>query len=528
MPYGVIPEMRAEISLGKYGKVGYTAPSVEGQSEVISMALAAAGIDPGTIGYVEAHGTGTALGDPIEVAALTQAFRGRRSREASCAIGAVKSNIGHLDAAAGVAGLIKTVLCLKHAELVPTLFFGRPNPQIDFERGAFSVSAELREWGAKDGVPRRAGVSSFGIGGTNAHAVVEEPPARGPSGPSREWQLLLLSAKTRTALSQATEKLAGHLRSTDDVDLADAAYTLKVGRQQYDHRRAVLCRNVEGAISALEGSDGSRVWTESASKGQPEVVFMFSGQGAQYPDMGRELYEKEPVFREVVDRCSERLAEDVGFDLRDAIFLDRDRAQHGAAPDKDVLEAAAERLKQTSITQPALFVIELALARLWMSWGVFPKAMIGHSIGEYVAACLSGVLSEADALRVVCERGRLMEAAPAGSMLAVALTQEQTEALLGDELSLASVNGPSSCVVSGPHDHVQALEDRLTEKGVVCHRLRTSHAFHSGLVEGAHHLFAYSAFKAVVGGPPCPGVARQTAAAPRRTSDVQRGAFADG
>ena len=454
-------------------KVGYTAPSVEGQAEVIATAQAIAGVDPETIRYIETHGTGTSLGDPIEIAALTQVFRASTQAKGFCAIGSVKTNIGHLDAAAGVAGLIKTVLALKHKMLPPSLNFEQPNPQIDFENSPFYVNTKLSEWEAPaDGTPRRAGVSSFGIGGTNAHVVLEEAPVIEPSGPSRPWQLLLLSAKTASALETATTNLADHLKRHPDLNLADVAYTYQVGRHAFDHRRMVVCRDLEDAVTALETRDPQRVFTALHEGGDRPVAFMFTGQGAQYVNMGRELYQTEPTFREQVDLCAELLRPHLGFDLRDLLY-----------PTEEDAEEAAARLKQTYITQPALFVIEYALAQLWMEWGIRPQAMIGHSIGEYVAACLAGVFSLEDALALVADRGRMMQSLPGGAMLSLPLPEDEVRSLLNEKLSLAVINAPTLCVVSGPNDAVDKLEVQLAEKGVVYRRLHTSHAFHSNMME---------------------------------------------
>ncbi|HEY0172382.1 MAG TPA: amino acid adenylation domain-containing protein [Pyrinomonadaceae bacterium] len=452
-------------------KVGYAAPGVEGQAEVIRSAQMAAGVSPETIGYVEAHGTGTPLGDPIEVAALTQAFRATTDEKGFCAIGSLKTNMGHLDAAAGVGGLIKTVLALEHKQLPPSLHYGRPNPALGLEDSPFYVNSELSAWERGD-APRRAGVSSFGIGGTNAHVVLEEAPRVKPSGVSRPWQLLVLSAKTDAALAEATANLAAHLRAHPDSDLADVAYTLQVGRKTFSRRRVVVCRRTEDAIASLDALDARRVFTSAGDASDRHVVFMFPGQGAQYVGMGEGLYRSETVFREQLDACCELLKPSLGFDLRDVLYPGDGRA-----------EEAAARLKQTRVTQPALFAVEYALARMWMAWGLNPSAMIGHSIGEYVAACLAGVFSLEDALSLVAFRGELMQSLPEGSMLAVALPEDEVRGLLSRGLSVAAVNGPALCTVAGTHDAIEELQSRLAERGVECRLLLTSHAFHSAMVE---------------------------------------------
>ncbi|HEX5758263.1 MAG TPA: amino acid adenylation domain-containing protein [Thermoanaerobaculia bacterium] len=462
-------------------KVGFTAPSVEGQAEAVRAAQRAAGVDPATIRYVEAHGTGTALGDPIEVAALTRAFRETTGERGFCALGSVKTNVGHLDAAAGAAGLIKTVLALEHREIPPSLHFEEPNPAIDFAASPFYVAARLAPWEAPEGVPRRAGVSSFGIGGTNAHAVLEEAPEPLPSGPARPAQLLVLSAKTATALERATERLAQWLERRPELaerDLADAAFTLQTGRKAFRHRRALVCRGAGEAVAALRGGDPRRLWTRNA--GSPAgVAFLFPGQGAQHPGMGAELYREEPVYREALDRCGALFAAELGFDLGPLLH---------AAPDD---AAAAARLAETAVTQPALFAVEHALAQLWISWGVRPAAMLGHSIGEYVAACLAGVFTLEEAARLVAARGRLMQGLPPGAMLGVPLPEADVAALLAahPELSLAAVNAPASCVVSGPPEAVAAWQEELGRKGIEVRALRTSHAFHSAMMEPALPAF---------------------------------------
>jgi non-ribosomal peptide synthase protein (TIGR01720 family) len=479
-------------------KVGYTSPSVGGQADVIAMAQAVAGVQPETISYVEAHGTGTALGDPVEVAALAQVFGSGAGKKSSCALGSVKSNIGHLDVAAGVAGLIKTVMALKHRELPPSLNFKRPNPQIDFDNTPFYVNDRLTPWEAGD-APRRAGISSFGIGGTNAHVVVEEAPARAVSGRSRPSQLLLLSAKTSAALETATANLSLFFREHTEVHLADAAYTLQVGRKSFGHRRMVVCSSVEDAAQSLEALDPRRVVTGVQEPMERPVVFMFPGQGAQYANMGRELYETEEVFREQVDFCARHLAPLLGLDLRDVLY-----------PNQERLAECEELLGQTALTQPALFVVEYALSQLLARWGVRPHAMIGHSIGEYVAACLAGVFSPEEALALVAARGRVMQSAERGSMLMVQLPEREVLPLLGRQLSLASVNAPSMCVVAGPAPAIEGLASRLGEKGVLCRPLHTSHAFHSAMMEPILGAFAAEVKKVRLNAPSLPFVSNLT------------------
>ena len=476
-------------------KASFTAPSVEGQSAVIIDALASSGIDAETISYLEAHATATPLGDPIEVRAATNAFRASTKKKGFCRIGSVKSNMGHLDAAAGMAGLLKTTLALQHRLIPPSLHFDQPNPEIDFDNSPFRVVTELTEWDAADRLPRRAGVSSFGFGGTNAHVIVEEAPAVEPSGPSRPWQLLLLSARTDAALESATERLAGYFRQHPAINLADAAFILKAGRHDFGRRRMLVCRSVDEAASALETPDAQSVFTNDRASGERPITFLFPGQGAQYVGMGRELYQAEPTFRAEVDRCAELLIPQLELDLRDVLYPDlriedrRSKIEDSVSsilnPQSSILD-----LDQTWLAQPALFVVEYALAKLWMEWGVRPQAMIGHSIGEYVAACLAGVLSLEDALKLVAARGRLMQPLPPGAMLSVPLPEKELRPLLDGVLDLAAINAPALSVVSGPLEAIDLLERRLSGQGVECRRLHTSHAFHSAMMDSIVGAFA--------------------------------------
>lgn len=489
-------------------KVGYTAPSVTRQAEVVREALAVSEIDPSTMTYIEAHGTGTALGDPVEVAALTEAYRETTSQKQYCAIGSVKTNIGHLDSAAGIAGLIKTVLCLQNKMLPPSLHYTEPNPKIDFANSPFYVNNRLRDW-KTDGHPRRAGVSSFGMGGTNAHVVLEEAPlaevreagtafanAETEAGPGTEmgtadWNVIVLSAKTDTTLRRKTERLIGYLQANRDVPLPDVAYTLAAGRETFARRLAVVGRDhgtvadgLKAKLADLSSPSGRSAAQESADGGEPSlsVTFMFNGQGAQHLYMGAELYESAPVYREQVDRCAERLQPLLGLDLRNVLY-----------PPPSEAEEAASRLRQTALTQPALFVLEYALAKQLEAWGVRPQAMIGHSIGEYVAACLAGVMTLDDALTAVAARGSLMQEMDRGAMLAIALSEAEVRELLASAspgLSVAAVNGPMSCVVSGTFDAIERLEQALARKNAVSKRLVTSHAYHSAMMEPMLERFA--------------------------------------
>ncbi|WP_433527968.1 SDR family oxidoreductase [Micromonospora sp. CA-263727] len=448
-------------------KVGYTAPAVEGQAEVIAEALGIAGVAPETVGYVETHGTGTALGDPIEIAGLTRAYREGTASRGFCAIGSVKGNIGHLDAAAGAAALIKATLALKHEAIPASLHFERPNPELALETSPFFVNAAHRPWPRTD-QPRRAGVSSFGIGGTNAHVVLEEGPAILPAEPGRPWQLLPLSARTAAALAQAAERLADHLDAHPDDELADVAFTLATRRRAFEQRRAVVAVDRADAVRRLRRAASAGA---SGVAGRPaKVAFLFPGQGTQYAGMARDLYGEDPVFRAELDRCLDLFPATV----RAALFP-------AGEPQANLTE--------TELAQPALFAVEYALARTVIAAGVEPHALAGHSIGEYVAACLAGVFRLEDAAALVTARGRLMQATPPGAMLAVFLPEAETAELLSDRLSLAAVNGTDLCVVSGPADAVDDVARQLVERGVGCRRLHTSHAFHSALVEEAVRPF---------------------------------------
>lgn len=453
-------------------KVGYTAPSITGQSEVIRQALLESGVNPETITYVEAHGTATTLGDPIEVSALTQAYRGMGvEKDAFCAIGSVKSNIGHADAAAGVAGLIKTVLALEHKVIPPSLHFERPNPKIEFDHSPFYVSSRLSEWNVDD-MPRRAGVSSFGIGGTNAHVIVEEAPPDHFVSSCRPWQLILLSAKTGTALETAAGNLETYLRSNESIRLPDVAHTLQVGRTAFANRRFLVADNVAGLSDALKDRLAKPLPGSLVSHEGCRAAFLFPGQGSQYVNMGKDLYAHEPLFRELVDQCSELLRPDLQFDLRSVLY-----------PSPEKCQWAEAELRETRTTQPALFVFEYALARMWMSWGLIPESMLGHSIGEYVAACLAGVFSLEDALNLVAARGRLMQSCARGGMLAVAASEEQVQPYMRTGLDLAAINGSGSCVLSGPVELLEVAEKELAQQQVAHRRLQSSHAFHSAMME---------------------------------------------
>jgi amino acid adenylation domain-containing protein len=452
-------------------KVGYTAPSVEGQANVVAMAHAMAGVDPESVTYIEAHGTATPLGDPIEFTALGRAFRAGTKAKGFCALGTAKMNVGHLDIASGVTGLINVAQALVHEQLPPSIHFKSPNPKIDLTNSPFYVNTRLSAW-KRGKSPRRAGVSAFGVGGTNAHVVLEEAPQATRPKPQLGGHLLVLSARTETALEAATENLAGHLRAHPESDLASVAYTLQAGRHAFGSRRSVACSDLADAIVALESRDPKRVITRVHEGRAAPVVFMFPGQGSQTLKMGAGLYHAENQFRSDVDTCSEILKAHLGLDLRESLYSDGSEAGE-----------AAGGLIETRLAQAALFVIEYALARMWMRWGVRPEAMIGHSVGEIVAACLAGVLSLEHTLAVIAERGRLMQQLPAGAMLSVRLGEQDVMPLLHDGLCLAASNSPVLSVVSGPETAINLLQGELEQRGVSARRLSAAHAFHSSMMD---------------------------------------------
>jgi acyl transferase domain-containing protein len=454
-------------------KIGFTAPGLEGQRSVIEDAMAVADVDAASIGMLEAHGTGTSLGDPIEVAALTEAYRRHTDRRQYCTIGTLKSNIGHLDAAAGAAGLIKAALSLYHERIPPSINYDRPNPQIDFEASPFYVNTELLEWPRSD-EPRRAGVSAFGFGGTNGHIVLEEAPRPQPvpAAPSGRPWVLTLSAKSVASLERRREMLADHLAADPAIELADAAHTLSVGRSRMPYRSALVAADVATAVSLLRDPQPQATATRMSTVDGAEVAFLFTGQGAQYLGMGKGLYVTEPAFATAIDECARIVREIGGHRLTDLLF----------GGSEDAAEAAA-RILHTDVGQPAIFTLQYALARLWESWGVRPSAFVGHSVGEIAAACLGGVLSLEDALGLAVIRGRLMADLPRGAMTAVLADERVVVPLLDEEISLAAVNAPEQCVASGPPESIDALEQRLAAADVAFRRLPTDRAFHSPMME---------------------------------------------
>jgi amino acid adenylation domain-containing protein len=449
-------------------KLSYLAPNIAGQAEAVARAWQQAGIDTATVGFIEAHGTGTPMGDPIEVAALAQVFHGTPG---SCRLGSVKANIGHMEAAAGVTGLIKSALALHYRRIPATIHYRSPNPALTLDRTPFRVNSETETWDTDK--PRRAGVTSLGVGGTNAHVALEEAPPTRVSGPSWPQQLLVVSARSPQALATASTKLADYLEKYHDVDLADAAYTLQVGRRAFDHRRFVVADSPQTAADALRDTTSTL-----AGSTTPPIAFLFPGQGSQSLRMAVGLYAAEPAFKAQLDLCAELLRPHLGIDLREVLF-----------PATGMEGAAQSRLNQTAITQPALFAIEYSLAQTWMGWGIRPTALFGHSIGEYVAACLAGVMSLEDALSLVARRGALIQACPPGVMLAVRASEADVRATLPPSLDVAAVNGPTQTVVSGSTEAINAYEVQLATQSIQCKQLVTSHAFHSALLDPAVNQF---------------------------------------
>ncbi|MEO8814697.1 MAG: beta-ketoacyl synthase N-terminal-like domain-containing protein [Mycobacterium sp.] len=455
-------------------KMTYAAPNAAGQADVIAEAHAIAGVDASTISYVETHGTGTPLGDPIEIEGLRQAFSvSEDERSGPCHVGSVKSNIGHLESAAGIASLIKTILCLKHRAIPATLHYTSPNPELHLDQGPFVVASELTPW-ESDGI-RRAGVSAFGVGGTNAHVVLEEW-AQTSSAPASEPgpQVLLLSARSAEALAQSRTALAAELSGPDGAalpDLADAAYTLARRRTENIRMVAVVAdRHDAAAVLAAPEHDnvfiGESVRSGSDSDNSGRVVFLFPGQGAQHIGMARGLYDSEPVFAEYFDRCVAGFSAELDIDLRAEVF-----------------DGTARNLERTDRTQPALFTVQYALAKLIESYGIRPAAMAGHSIGEYAAATVAGVFDLETAVKVVSMRARLMHAAPRGVMVAVPLGPAAIAEYLTGDVDLATVNDPGSCVIAGSEESIRSFTERLGQAGITARRVRTSHAFHSRLMD---------------------------------------------
>ena len=451
---------------------GLTVPNQAAQEQVIRAALANARVAPDDIGYVEAHGTGTPLGDPIEIEALANVFCRDRRRDDPLKIGSAKTNLGHLEAAAGIAGLIKVVLSLQHGEIPPSLHLREPNPRIAWNEWPIEIPTRPIRWetGAK---PRLAGVSSFGMSGTNVHVVLQEPPAHPrPQLPDRPLHIVTLSARSASALRAQARRLAARLSEPDAPLLPDVAFTENAGRTHFSVRVGLPAASIpelcEGLAAVAGGSREPSVLAEDALEA-PKVAFLFSGQGSQYAGMGRELYETQPAFRHVLERCNAILRSDWKASLMEVLFSD----------------AHDRRLDQTLYTQPALFAVEYALAELWRSWGVVPSAVLGHSVGEYAAACVAGVFTMEDGLRLIAERARLMQALPNGAMVAVQAPEKQVRAVIDayrDDISIAAVNGAAGVVIAGRAEPMQAVVARLRDSGFGARPLNVSHAFHSPMM----------------------------------------------
>jgi phthiocerol/phenolphthiocerol synthesis type-I polyketide synthase E len=476
-------------------RVSITAPGLDGQTEVIAEAIENAGVPIESINYIEAHGTATEMGDAVELAAMMKAFEDQTTQKQFCAIGSVKPNVGHLDRAAGVSGLIKTTLALAHKQLPPSLNFEHAGDDIDLQNSPFYVNTQLQDWQV-GATPRRAGVSSFGLGGTNAHVILEEAPERDPGSPSRPWQLLLLSAKTETALQQATTNLLAHLQAHPEQALEDVAYTLQSGRNIFQQRRMLVCKDRAEALTLLQSAHSSKqVRTANEAFRDRPVAFLFPGLGEQYVGVTQELYQQEVTFHETIDRCCHYLKHKQGISLKEVLFPpDAANTQQKAANSTPDLRAMlgrngrtpdenTKRLMQTALAQPAVFVIEYSLAQLLISWGIHPQGMLGYSVGEYVAACLAGVLSLEDALLLVAKRAQLIQEQPTGVMMAVALSEQKIQPFLSDQVSLATINAPNTCVLAGPAQAIQHVQQRLNQQDIVYRQIEATHAFHSTMLE---------------------------------------------
>jgi amino acid adenylation domain-containing protein len=459
-------------------KAGYMTPSIDGQTEVILKAQQIAGVDPETIKYVETHGTGTPVGDPIEVTALEKAFRAATDKKQFCGIGSVKSNIGHTDAAAGVTGLIKAALTLKHRTIPPTLHFKKPNPRFDFSKSPFYVVDKLTRI-EENSNPIRAAVSSFGVGGTNAHAILEEfTDNEIKSDDKTKKQLLIVSSKNENSLKANATVLADFLLSNPNENLNDIAFTLQEGRKEFEWRQFVIASDTAEAEKLLRNAVAGNINKSKVNFSERNhLVFMFPGQGAQYVNMGKGLYDSEPLFKRTVDECSEILKPHLDLDIRELLFPE------------NINEESAKKLEQTVYTQPALFVIEYALAKLFISYGIKPNSMIGHSVGDYVAACLADVFTLEDALFILSRRAKLMQQQKSGSMLSVRSSEEEIKKILENDIAIAAINSPNLIVLSGETERIKLFSEKLNEMKIENRILFTSHAYHSQMMEPAIEPF---------------------------------------
>ncbi|MGH1486105.1 MAG: amino acid adenylation domain-containing protein [Cellvibrionaceae bacterium] len=472
-------------------KIGYAAPSIKAQAEVIKAAHQAANVDPRTIGYVEAHGTGTPLGDPIEFAALQEAFSSQTSDTGFCALGTAKTNVGHLDIAAGITGLIKTALTLKKGTIPPLLHYKSSNPNIDFDSSAFYPVTKVTPWSANAEQKRRAGISAFGVGGTNIHMVLEEPPEKlmpvtAAENSNKNLQVFPFSASSETALTELTKNIGEWAESQPAINTIDLLYTLRHCRRNYDYRTVLVADDVKSlSAAAVDYSGKAQVYSA-----KNKIIMMLPGQGSQHVGMATQLYQNEVVFREALDLCATLLSPELGYNL------------------VDIIQAPAERydemtalLKDTRIAQPAIFSIEYALAKQWAHWGIKPDILLGHSIGELAAACIAGVIELNDALNLIALRGQLMSDLPTGSMISVRASETEIAPFLNEGMDLAAVNGAKACVVAGPEEAAIALEKALSSNNIVSSRLHTSHAFHSRMMEPVLEKFK-AAFEKVILNPP--------------------------
>lgn len=476
-------------------KDGYTTYSGEGQVQVVTQALEQAGINPDSVTYVESSSTASPIGDPIEVESLTKAFRARTDRRGYCTLGALKPNIGGLDVAAGCAALIKAALALHHRKLPPLINFEKPNPQIDFENSPFVINTRCRDW-VTQGVPRRAGVSAFGLGGTNAHVVLEEGPRFEPSPHSRSYQLITLSAKSASALETMTTDLLDYMREHPHDNFADICYTLHVGRNDYKYRKVLVAPNLATAILELENKDSEKVFKAIHKADNRPIAFMFPGQGAQYLNMGRQLYREERIYRREVDRCW-------------AIVHKHFPEVYRGLSAKDLV-GRTPKVDRTVVTQPLLFATEYALAKQLMHWGIHPQAMIGNSLGEYVAACLAGVFSLEDCIVAIVTRGRLMQEVAPGAQLAVKLPEAHVRPLLNPQLSLAGIPNPNMCMVSGDREAILKLKHELEAQRITCYRLHAPRAFHSYMMDPVVTRFTETLAKLELKPPSIPFISNVT------------------
>ncbi|OXB23745.1 hypothetical protein B0A80_09800 [Flavobacterium tructae] len=476
-------------------KVGYTAPSISGQYECIKQAQQIADATPESITYIEAHGTGTKLGDPIEVEALNKSFEYNTNHH--CALGSVKTNIGHLDSAAGITGFLKTTLALKNKMLPPSLHFKNPNPEINFKSGPFKVQTELSAWTSKDNQPLRAGVSSFGIGGNNAHVILQEAPLKEEIAENNSYKLLRFSAQSVGALNAYQERLTSFLEENEKDNFQDMAYTLQVGRNQFKYNRFLVSNSRENAIETLKDPLSKSVYSGKLSQ-KRKIVFMCTGSGAQYLNMGKNLYEKEPYFKELIDKGFSIIKTLTGVDVTKVLYEENSAAEKNTDINKN------------EFTQPIVFVFEYALAKLMMRWGITPDKLIGHSTGEYVAACLSEVFSFETGVKLVAKRALLMNKTPEGSMLSVSLSEEKIKAYLNDQVSLAVVNSPESCVLSGTDSAIEALIEILETEEILCSKLRISLGGHSFLMDSVLDEFREELEKVEFSTPKIPFVSNLT------------------